>query len=76
VKLNFYCREIEAGFIEIYHNSFPSLVTPPDTKDWTLVGHCSSRCTAAAIEPEGINVITADLHAHVSGNFVISLIFY
>jgi len=60
-------REIEAGFFEVFHNYHPSLVIPPDTKNWMIVGHCSSGCTEASFDPEGINIITVDLHAHISG---------
>jgi len=60
-------REIEAGFFQILHNYLPSLVVPPETQDWTIVGHCSSACTQASFDPEGINIFAVAMHAHTSG---------
>lgn len=45
-----------------------SHLIPPNTPDYTTVGHCGSACTSQFVRPEGINLFNIMLHGHLTGN--------
>jgi len=60
-------RQYDAGMMTIGHTVLASLVIPPKTKDFMIVGHCGADCTNKAIPKEGINFFNLMLHTHLAG---------
>jgi hypothetical protein len=60
-------REKEAGMMSIGHATGTSLILPPNSKGWKVVGHCSADCTGSSLEQDGINIFNINLHAHLAG---------
>lgn len=64
-------RSIEAGVMRTGQMYDYNLVVPPSSKDYVVVGHCSSNCTAQWIPTEGVNIFNIMLHSHSYGTCII-----
>ena len=60
-------RVNDAGVLYTGVDVDPGEIIPPNVKDFVHVGHCSPECTEAKFPPEGINVFSVLLHAHLNG---------
>lgn len=63
-------RPNEAGIMAIGHNvpGLPtSLLIPPQTTNARVFGHCGGDCTKRILPSEGITLVAALLHSHMSG---------
>jgi hypothetical protein len=60
-------REHEAATMTVGHTVIASLVIPPKSEDFMIVGHCSSECTSEGLPKEGINVFNLLQHTHLTG---------
>ncbi len=67
--MHFCCRKYDAGMMTMGHTVVASLMIPPKTKDFQIVGHCSEHCTSLAIPPEGMNIFNILMHTHLQGIF-------
>ncbi|CAL8068080.1 unnamed protein product [Orchesella dallaii] len=70
-------RENDLGVFwvgELSHAS-ASLLIPPSSRDHIMIGHCAEECTRKMFPEEGINIIGAMVHTHISGTGIRALQF-
>lgn len=60
-------RKEEGSVIVIGIEFLPSLFIPPQQKEFTVTGHCSSEYTRAFLPPGGVKVVDVTMHSHLSG---------
>jgi len=61
------CRKHDAGMMTIGHTVVASLLIPPKSKNFQIVGHCSSECTNKVIPDSGISIFNVLMHTHLAG---------
>ncbi|CAL8146111.1 unnamed protein product [Orchesella dallaii] len=59
-------KENEGGIMLIGHGPFGQWVMPPMTSEFDLAGNCNPTCTTRMFPPEGVEILVARLHAHLS----------
>jgi hypothetical protein len=62
-------RQYDAGMMTIGHTVLASLMIPPKSKDFMIVGHCGAECTDKGVPQEGIFMFNLLLHTHLAGLF-------
>jgi hypothetical protein len=60
-------RENEGSIMMVGAHILPSLIIPPNSKDFVVAGHCSENITKQFIPPEGVNIVSINLHSHLAG---------
>uniref|UniRef100_A0A8C9QQE5 Dopamine beta-hydroxylase n=1 Tax=Scleropages formosus TaxID=113540 RepID=A0A8C9QQE5_SCLFO len=63
-------RKYDAGIMELGLVYTPVMAIPPGERDFLLVGYCTSKCTQTALPPGGINIFASQLHTHLAGHGV------
>ncbi|CAL8146108.1 unnamed protein product [Orchesella dallaii] len=63
-------KENEGGIMLIGHGPFGQWVMPPMTSEFDLAGHCNPTCTSGMFPPEGVEILVARLHGHLSSRRV------
>ncbi|CAL8146114.1 unnamed protein product [Orchesella dallaii] len=59
-------RENDGGILLVGAGVFATWAMPPETTEFDVAGHCNPRCTTTMFPPEGVQVLGARLHAHLS----------
>uniref|UniRef100_A0A4W5P690 Dopamine beta-hydroxylase n=1 Tax=Hucho hucho TaxID=62062 RepID=A0A4W5P690_9TELE len=63
-------RRYDAGIMELGLVYTPVMAIPPREKNFHLTGFCTSKCTQTALPPGGINIFASQLHTHLAGRGV------
>ncbi|KAM6900881.1 dopamine beta-hydroxylase [Lycodopsis pacificus] len=63
-------RRYDAGIMELGLVYTPIMAIPPKQHTFYLSGYCTSRCTQTAFPPGGIHVFASQLHTHLTGRGV------
>ncbi|KAM7393033.1 hypothetical protein PAMA_007922 [Pampus argenteus] len=63
-------RKYDAGIMELGLVYTPIMAIPPKQHTFYLNGYCSSKCTQTALPPGGINIFASQLHTHLAGRGV------
>lgn len=63
-------RKYDAGIIELGLVYTPIMAIPPRQHTFDLNGYCTSKCTKTALPPRGIFVFASQLHTHLAGRAV------
>ncbi|OCT65271.1 dopamine beta-hydroxylase [Xenopus laevis] len=63
-------RKYDAGIMEVGLVYSPAMAIPPGQKDFSLVGYCTDKCTYTALPPNGIKIFASQLHTHLAGRTV------
>uniref|UniRef100_A0A8C3A4L1 Dopamine beta-hydroxylase n=1 Tax=Cyclopterus lumpus TaxID=8103 RepID=A0A8C3A4L1_CYCLU len=63
-------RRYDAGIMELGLVYTPIMAIPPKQHTFYLNGYCTSRCTQTAFPPGGIHVFASQLHTHLAGRGV------
>uniref|UniRef100_A0A3P8WJ24 Dopamine beta-hydroxylase n=1 Tax=Cynoglossus semilaevis TaxID=244447 RepID=A0A3P8WJ24_CYNSE len=60
-------RRYDAGVMELGLVYTPLMAIPPKQHNFYLRGYCTPKCTEAALPKEGILIFASQLHAHLAG---------
>ncbi|CAK6959330.1 dopamine beta-hydroxylase [Scomber scombrus] len=63
-------RRYDAGIMELGLVYTPIMAIPPKQHTFYLNGYCSSKCTQTALPPGGIYIFASQLHTHLAGRGV------
>ncbi|XP_055988646.1 dopamine beta-hydroxylase [Sorex fumeus] len=63
-------RPFDAGIMELGLVYTPVMAIPPREHAFVLTGHCPDTCTQVALPPAGIRIFASQLHTHLSGRKV------
>ncbi|KAG8447492.1 hypothetical protein GDO86_014841 [Hymenochirus boettgeri] len=63
-------RKYDAGIMEVGLVYSPVMAIPPGQTDFSLTGYCTDKCTYTALPPNGINIFASQLHTHLAGTVV------
>ncbi|XP_014849355.1 PREDICTED: dopamine beta-hydroxylase isoform X1 [Poecilia mexicana] len=63
-------RRYDAGIMELGLVYTPVMAIPPKQHTFYLTGYCTSKCTRTALPPGGIYVFASQLHTHLAGRGV------
>uniref|UniRef100_A0A3Q2QMA9 Dopamine beta-hydroxylase n=1 Tax=Fundulus heteroclitus TaxID=8078 RepID=A0A3Q2QMA9_FUNHE len=63
-------RRYDAGIMELGLVYTPIMAIPPKQHTFYLTGYCTSKCTRTALPPGGIYVFASQLHTHLAGRGV------
>ncbi|XP_038139569.1 dopamine beta-hydroxylase isoform X1 [Cyprinodon tularosa] len=63
-------RRYDAGIMELGLVYTPVMAIPPKQHSFYLTGYCTSKCTRTAFPPGGIYVFASQLHTHLAGRGV------
>ncbi|KAM6975667.1 dopamine beta-hydroxylase [Tautogolabrus adspersus] len=63
-------RRYDAGIMELGLVYTPIMAIPPKQHAFYLSGYCTSKCTKTALPPGGIYVFASQLHTHLAGRGV------
>ncbi|KAF7216960.1 dopamine beta-hydroxylase isoform X2 [Nothobranchius furzeri] len=63
-------RRYDAGIMELGLVYTPIMAIPPKQPIFYLTGYCTSKCTQAALPPGGIYIFASQLHTHLAGRGV------
>ncbi|XP_010875656.3 dopamine beta-hydroxylase [Esox lucius] len=63
-------RRYDAGIMELGLVYTPVMAIPPREQSFQLTGYCTSKCTQTALPPGGINIFASQLHTHLAGRGV------
>eukprot|EP00064_Thunnus_orientalis_P008424 superscaffoldBa00000999_g8447 len=63
-------RRYDAGIMELGLVYTPIMAIPPKQHTFYLSGYCSSKCTQTALPPGGIYIFASQLHTHLAGRGV------
>ncbi|XP_056146432.1 dopamine beta-hydroxylase [Lampris incognitus] len=63
-------RRYDAGIMELGLVYTPVMAVPPKQHSFHLTGYCTSKCTHTALPPGGINIFASQLHTHLAGRGV------
>ncbi|XP_068609392.1 dopamine beta-hydroxylase [Brachionichthys hirsutus] len=63
-------RRYDAGIVELGLVYTPVMAIPPKQHTFDLSGYCSSKCTQTALPPGGIYIFASQLHTHLAGRGV------
>ncbi|XP_062411173.1 dopamine beta-hydroxylase [Sardina pilchardus] len=65
-RLRFY----DAGIMELGLVYTPIMAVPPRQSSFLLTGYCTDKCTQTALPPGGIFIFASQLHTHLAGRAV------
>ncbi|KAM3874355.1 dopamine beta-hydroxylase [Diretmus argenteus] len=63
-------RRYDAGIMELGLVYTPIMAVPPKQHSFHLTGYCTSKCTQTAFPPGGIHIFASQLHTHLAGQGV------
>ncbi|XP_060931271.1 dopamine beta-hydroxylase [Limanda limanda] len=63
-------RRFDAGIMELGLVYTPIMAIPPKQHSFYLSGYCTSKCTQAALPSGGIYIFASQLHTHLAGRGV------
>ncbi|KAM9338516.1 dopamine beta-hydroxylase [Symphorus nematophorus] len=63
-------RRYDAGIMELGLVYTPVMAIPPKQNTFYLSGYCTSKCTKTALPPGGIFIFASQLHTHLAGRGV------
>ncbi|XP_017266055.1 dopamine beta-hydroxylase [Kryptolebias marmoratus] len=63
-------RRYNAGIMELGLVYTPVMAIPPKQHTFYLTGYCTSKCTKTALPPGGIYIFASQLHTHLAGRGV------
>lgn len=63
-------RRYDAGIMELGLVYTPIMAIPPRQHAFDLSGYCTSKCTQTALPPQGIYVFASQLHTHLAGRAI------
>ncbi|XP_061656788.1 dopamine beta-hydroxylase [Syngnathoides biaculeatus] len=63
-------RRYDAGIMELGLVYTPIMAVPPRQDNFYLAGYCTSKCTRAALPEGGIFIFASQLHTHLAGRGV------
>lgn len=63
-------RPYDAGIMELGLVYTPIMAIPPKQQTFYLSGYCTAKCTETALPPGGIYVFASQLHTHLAGRGV------
>uniref|UniRef100_A0A3B4XHT3 Dopamine beta-hydroxylase n=1 Tax=Seriola lalandi dorsalis TaxID=1841481 RepID=A0A3B4XHT3_SERLL len=63
-------RRYDAGIMELGLVYTPIMAIPPKQQTFYLTGYCTSKCTQTALPPGGIYIFASQLHTHLAGHGV------
>ncbi|XP_068925696.1 dopamine beta-hydroxylase [Petaurus breviceps papuanus] len=67
-------RPFNAGIMELGLVYTPVMAIPPNETDFILTGYCTDKCTQLALPQSGIHIFASQLHTHLTGRKVITVI--
>ncbi|XP_018419215.1 PREDICTED: dopamine beta-hydroxylase [Nanorana parkeri] len=67
-------RKFDAGIMELGLVYTPVMAIPPRQKSFQLTGYCTDKCTETALPPDGIHIFASQLHTHLTGQSVTTVI--
>ncbi|XP_061459950.1 dopamine beta-hydroxylase [Rhineura floridana] len=63
-------RRYDAGIMELGLVYTPGMAIPPGESHFYLTGYCTDKCTQLALPPSGIHIFASQLHTHLTGRSV------
>uniref|UniRef100_A0A672IZT8 Dopamine beta-hydroxylase n=1 Tax=Salarias fasciatus TaxID=181472 RepID=A0A672IZT8_SALFA len=63
-------RRYDAGIMELGLVYTPIMAIPPKQQTFYLSGYCTAKCTQTALPPGGIYIFASQLHTHLAGRGV------
>ncbi|KAI4547597.1 hypothetical protein MG293_004152 [Ovis ammon polii] len=67
-------RRFDAGIMELGLVYTPVMTIPPQETAFVLTGYCTDKCTQLALPPSGIHVFASQLHTHLTGRKVVTVL--
>ena len=67
-------RQYDAGIMELGLEYTDKMAIPPGQKDFKLAGYCVQSCLNQALPVTGINVFGSQLHTHLTGRRVMTMV--
>ncbi|XP_077821097.1 dopamine beta-hydroxylase isoform X3 [Macaca mulatta] len=67
-------RRFNAGIMELGLVYTPVMAIPPRETAFVLTGYCTDKCTQLALPPSGIHIFASQLHTHLTGRKVVTVL--
>ncbi|XP_051022597.1 dopamine beta-hydroxylase [Acomys russatus] len=67
-------RSYDAGIMELGLVYTPLMAIPPQETEFVLTGYCTDKCTRMALPPSGIHIFASQLHTHLTGRKVVTVL--
>ncbi|XP_045326225.1 dopamine beta-hydroxylase [Leopardus geoffroyi] len=67
-------RRFDAGIMELGLVYSPVMAIPPRETAFVLTGYCTDKCTQLALPPSGIHIFASQLHTHLTGRKVVTVL--
>ncbi|KAM6170122.1 dopamine beta-hydroxylase [Rhynchocyon petersi] len=67
-------RRYDAGIMELGLVYTPVMAIPPQEDAFVLTGYCTDKCTQLALPPSGIHIFASQLHTHLTGRKVVTVL--
>ncbi|XP_069922771.1 dopamine beta-hydroxylase [Oryctolagus cuniculus] len=67
-------RRFDAGIMELGLVYTPVMAIPPGEMAFVLTGYCTDKCTQLALPPSGIRIFASQLHTHLTGRKVLTVL--
>nr|XP_024108152.2 dopamine beta-hydroxylase isoform X1 [Pongo abelii]XP_054376834.1 dopamine beta-hydroxylase isoform X1 [Pongo abelii] len=67
-------RRFNAGIMELGLVYTPVMAIPPRETAFDLTGYCTDKCTQLALPPSGIHIFASQLHTHLTGRKVVTVL--
>ncbi|XP_008578902.1 PREDICTED: dopamine beta-hydroxylase [Galeopterus variegatus] len=67
-------RRYDAGIMELGLVYTPVMAIPPGETAFVLTGYCTDKCTQLALPPSGIHIFASQLHTHLTGRKVVTVL--
>ncbi|XP_036892512.1 dopamine beta-hydroxylase [Sturnira hondurensis] len=67
-------RRFDAGILELGLVYTPVMAIPPEETAFVLTGYCTDKCTQLALPGSGIHIFASQLHTHLTGRKVVTVL--
>ncbi|CAJ0949309.1 unnamed protein product [Ranitomeya imitator] len=67
-------RKYDAGIMELGLVYTPVMAIPPHQREFSLTGYCTGKCTDLALPSGGIHIFASQLHTHLTGRAVTTML--
>ncbi|XP_071673312.1 dopamine beta-hydroxylase isoform X3 [Patagioenas fasciata] len=67
-------RRYDAGIMELGLVYTPVMAIPPGEDAFILTGYCTDKCTQLALPAAGIHIFASQLHTHLAGRKVVTVL--
>ncbi|NXL87097.1 DOPO hydroxylase, partial [Alectura lathami] len=67
-------RRYNAGIMELGLVYTPVMAVPPGEAEFVLTGYCTDKCTQKALPAAGIRIFASQLHTHLAGRKVVTVL--